>query len=608
MASYKDAPQGPYGVSLEEIDKPFDYKYYLFLFQKNFYIILTFFIIVVTLASIYAAKRPSIYVAQSQIIIERPENPLLDQDGRGQGYTESLSDGYYNTQIQLMKGPSVLRQVVKELKLTDYFETSNEDEAVTRVMGMLQVSHIRNSRLFSIQIKGHDAKMVANLANGVARAYIRKNFEDSLYYSKELLAWLPDQGEGDSNIITIEDPFGNIKQMTREELINTLPTIQTDPTIRGLRERQSALEAELKLLLQEYREKHPSVVKARSTLTFLEKSIASERHRIIENLKTQAEGTLQTSHGRIIEEADPPKGPIGPNRMRIVLMAALGELGLSFLIIFLIDFFDDTIHSLDDLERKGIVMPFLGPIPLIKSDTTIEKTKRSLITYHDKDHEITESFRYLRVAINFSGSPESLRCLAFSSCLPHEGKSFVAQNTAVSLAMDGNRTLLIDGDLRRPTVHPNFQMDNETGLSNFLTSTIDFESVIKESFVENLMICTSGPTSPNPADILGSDRMKLFLDEARKRFDRVIIDCPPLTGLGDSYVIGNLIGQIILVIGASMTPSELIKKTQAQVDKVGVKIMGLILNQVDMEKERLGGYSKHYYHTYNRYYSRKDNE
>jgi len=151
-------------------------------------------------------------------------------------------------------------------------------------------------------------------------------------------------------------------------------------------------------------------------------------------------------------------------------------------------------------------------------------------------------------------------------------------------------------------VHRQFKLENDTGLSNYLTSSVDFNSVVKESFVENLMIVPSGPLSPNPAEILGSERMKTFLEEARKRFDRIIIDCPPLTGLGDTYVMGNLIGHVILVVAAGKTPSDLIKRTQMQLEKSGIKIIGVVLNQVDMEKERLGGYSKHYYHTYTRYY------
>ncbi|HTL46904.1 MAG TPA: polysaccharide biosynthesis tyrosine autokinase [Verrucomicrobiae bacterium] len=604
MSNYIRVP-GTYGGYPDDLEKPFDYKYYFYLFKKYFYIVITFFLITVTLTTIYVAKIPDKYLAAAQIIIERPPNPAMDESVDKDMSAESWSEDYYKTQLEILTGPTVLRQVINDLKLTHYFENDDEDAIVAKIRGMLTVSRIKQSRLFNIQVITAEARLSANVANAVARAYIRKNFEDSLYYSKELLAWLPQQGGADSDVISIEDPFGNVRQLNREELIESLPTIQTDPTIRGLKERKSALESELKLLLKQYREKHPKIIKARSTLKFLEESIDAEKKRIIEGLKARAQGTLQTSHGRVIEEASPPVAPIGPDRVKMILIVAVGELFLSFLLIFLLDYFDDTIHALEDLERKGVMLPFLGPVPLLKGKQLLYDEK-SIVVYHEKHAEITESFRYLRVAINFSAPPESLKNLVLTSCLPHEGKSFVNHNIAASLALDGNKTLLVDADLRRPVVHRSFRLDNATGLSNYLTSSVSFESVTKQSFVENLTIIPSGPISPNPSEILGSERMKQFLEEARKRFDRIIIDCPPLTGIGDTYVIGNLIGHVILVVAAGKTPSDLIKKTMPQLDKSGIKIIGVVLNQVDMDKERLGGYSKHYYHTYTRYYRRSD--
>lgn len=602
METYARVTGGYGGYGGEGLEKPFDYKYYFFLFVKSFYIILTFFIITVTLSAIYVAKLPNVYIASAQLIIERPPNPAGERET--DLTAESWSDDYYKTQLEIMTGSTVLRHVVSDLKLLDYFETNDEDGVVARIRNMIAVRRIKQSRLFDIQVTGSDARLVANIANAVSRAYIKKNFEDSLYYSKELLAWIPQKG-GDKDVITIEDPFGNVRQMNREDLVETLPSIQTDPTIRGLKERKNALESELRLLLRQYKEKHPKIIKARSTLTYLDTSIETEKKRIIQNLQTKAQGTLQTSHGRIIEEAIPPNKPVGPNRLKIILIIAFGELFISLLVIFLLDYFDDTIHSLEDLERKGVMLPFLGPIPLLK-DKDLKYDKESLIVYQDKMSEVTESFRYLRVAINFSAPPESLKTLLLTSCLPHEGKSFINHNIAASLALDGNKTLLVDCDLRRPVVHKRFGLDNDSGMTNYLTSGVELDAVIKETFVENLSVITAGPISPNPAEILSSDRMKQFLQETRERFDRIIIDCPPLTGLGDSYVVGNLIGHVIMVVAAGKTPSELIKRTQQQLDGSGIKVMGVVLNQVNMDKERLGGYSKHYYHTYTRYYQRGD--
>lgn len=599
-------PYYPYGEGGKE--KPFDIKYYLYLGKKNVNILLTFFVITVTMASIYAAKLSNRYQAVAQIIIEKPKETWGTKTDDGPPRQASgWSEDYYNTQMEIMRGTTVLRQVVEELKLNEYFKENDEDALADRLRSMVRVYRIRGSRLFNLEVVSGDPMFTANVANAVARAYIRKNFEDSLYYSKEILGWLPQQGQSATDMISVQDPFGGIRQITRQELIESLPSIQTDPTIRNLRQKKNALESELRSLLRRFREKHPAIIKARANLKFLTDSVEAEKKRIIESMRLEAEGRLQVTHARIIEEAQEPKGPIGPNRLRIVLQIAVIELFLSFIFLFIIDFFDESIHSMEDLERKGLALPFLGPIPLVQ-DRTMDTAQKALIASQNKLSEIVEAFRYLRVAINFSASPESIRNLAVTSCLPHEGKSFVAHNIAISLAMDGNKTLLVDGDLRRPTVHNNFRIDNSTGLSNFLTSHLELESILKESFVENLYLVVAGPVSPNPAEILGSDRMKVFLEKASEKFDRIIIDCPPLTGIGDGFVVGGLLGAITLVIAAGKTPADLIRRTQEQIEKASIKIVGVVLNQVDMEKERYGGYSKYYYRTYNRYYSPEEKE
>jgi capsular exopolysaccharide synthesis family protein len=555
------------------------------------------------------AKLPDTYRAVAQIIVEKPAaaSSLTEPQQKDDLVADSWSEDYYNTQMQIMQGPTVLKQVIEELKLLDYFETDHTEALVGRLTRMVLISRIRNSRLFNIAVTSGDPQLAMDVANAVSRAYIRKSFEDSLYYTKEVMTWLPQEGQSE-DVVTIQDPFGNIKQVTRSELIENLPAIQTDATIRNLREKKSEQEAELQVLLRQYREKHPIIVKTRAQLKFLEESILAEKKRIIETMKTRAEGTMQASFGRVIEEATLPKHPVGPNRMRMILIIALVEILGSFLVVFLFDHFDDTIHALEDLDRKGILLPFLGPIPLVKGGKKLEANQRALTAYYDQESDITESFRFLRVAINFSASPESLKNLVFTSCLSNEGKSFISHNVAVSLALDGNKTLLIDGDLRRPVVHRNFRLDNATGLSNFLTSNLDFDSVVKPSFVDNLSVVPSGPVSPNPAEILGSQRMKEFLEQARQKFDRIIVDCPPLTAIGDGFVIGNLIGHVVMVISANRTPSDLVRRIQSQLEKAGIKILGVVLNGVDMDKERLGGYSKHYYHTYNRYYRRSNKD
>lgn len=578
----------------EDTEKAIDLKYYFFLFKKNLTLIVTFLVIGFTMVSIYASRLQDQYETFTQILFERPQQ---SQSSQQMMMPNIWMEDYFVTQKEIMLGPTVLRQVVDELKLVDYFRSPDVDSAVSLTRSFLRVTRIRDSRLFNITAVSPDPQFSVSLANSVARAYIRKNFEELLYFSKEILSWVPEEGK---DVMTIQDPFGQVKQVSREELIKMLPSVQTDPTIHSLEEKKSALRAELTTLLKQYREKHPLVVKVQANIRFLEESIETEKERVIEKLKQEASGKVQVSNARIVEEARLPQAPSGPDRMKIVLSTVGMEVFCIFALIFFWDRFDDTVHSPEDLRRKGISLPFLGPIPYIKV-FEIPSDERFLVTHYQRRSQVAESFRYLRVAINFSAPAEKLKTLVFTSSIPNEGKSFVAHNIAVSLAQDGNRTLIVDADLRKPVAQRVYRMENLTGLSNFLTSDIQFDTIVRETFIENLWAVLSGPVSPNPSEILGSKRMSEFLQQASERFDRVIIDTPPVTGIGDSLILGSITTHVVFVVRCSKTPVDVIQQSKDILEKSGVRIIGAILNQVDIEKERYGGYYKYYHQSYSHY-------
>lgn len=596
-------PPSASSYQYDTAEKTTDYKYYFSLLKKNLNFVLTFLMIGVSLSAIHVSRLPNQYTAAAQILLERTRGTMsIGNAPTPQILPDILGEDYYNTQKEMMVGATVIRQVIDELKLVDYFGVPDTESAVLRTKSYLSIVRIRDSRLFNVVATSPNGQFSMSLANAVARAYIRKNFEDLLYFSKELLSWVPKDGE---EVVTVEDPFGKMKQVSRQELMKMLPSVQTDPTVRALEEKKNSQQAELTTLLKQYKEKHPLVIKSQDSLRFLEESIESEKQRVIETLKDQAEGKLQISNARIVEEATVPKSPSGPARLKMVVSTAGIELFVLFVLILLWDYFDDTIHSPEDLRRRGVNVPFLGPIPLIKSSDAKEE-ERVLITHFHKKSQAAESFRFLRVAINFSAPAETLKVLVFTSSIPSEGKSFIAHNIAVSLAQDGNRTLLIDADLRRPRAHRVYKLENQTGLSNYLTSDIDFDGIVKETFVENLSVVASGPVSPNPAEILGSKRMEQLLHIAREKFDRIIVDAPPLAGMGDALVLGRITTHVIFVIRSGKTPVDVILHSKELLDKSSVRVIGCVLNHVDIEKERYGSYYKYYYQSYQHYGKKSD--
>lgn len=543
-----------------------DFKYYLYLTRKNFLLFFLFFMTSISIAFLWTIKTPRIYQAQAQISLDR-----------------SIHDSYLNEQIETMTSSPLLQQVVNELDLDSYFQTKTQESAIHRLRKMVLVERVHGSPLLNVRVTASEPIFAAAIANTLSRVYIRKNFESVLYHSNGIPR-LPETTAFAGEMNLPGQSQAEIKSMTQQELRDSLPSVRNNSTIQNLSEKKASLEADLNTLLGPLGEGDPQVMKARSDLKRLEDRISSEKRQIGDGFKTQAQGA-ETGRARISQEALAPKIPISRPRTAFILMAGLMSLLAIFLIIFLLDYFDDTLHSLSDLERNGIVLPILGPIPLTKNKKRRD-LENTVLACQNSQSEMAESFRDLCTSINFSSSTKPVKTLVFTSCRPREGKSFICHNIAASIAVEGAKTLLVDANLKQPEVHRIFKLDNASGLSSYLASKLDFDAILKVTHLDNLRIVTAGPSSPNPGTLLGSPRMKEFLETAQKRFERIIIDCPSLIGIGDGLVIGRLLGHLILVMASGKTPIDLIRQTQSEINKAGIQITGVVLNRVNLDEER----------------------
>ena len=242
----------------------------------------------------------------------------------------------------------------------------------------------------------------------------------------------------------------------------------------------------------------------------------------------------------------------------------------------------------------------MGHIPAIKDKSKDEYDKR-IITNLSPESSLAEAFKNIRTGVVFSAPPESLKTILVASTIPSEGKTLVSTNLAVTIALDGNKVLLVDSDMRRPTLHNTFKIENTAGLSNYLTGNVAMDLVINRTFIENLSFVSAGPTPPNPSGLLGSFKMEQFIKETREKFDRIIIDAPPLVGVSDSLILSKLVNGTLLVIRFGTASRDVIARAKQCLHEVNANIIGVILNDVDIEKEAY--YSK-YYHYYSRYYAK----
>lgn len=218
--------------------------------------------------------------------------------------------------------------------------------------------------------------------------------------------------------------------------------------------------------------------------------------------------------------------------------------------------------------------------------------ERRLITVEEPRSPISEAYRVLRTNIQFSAIDQEIQVLTVTSTQPNEGKTTTVANLAVAYAQDGKRVLLIDADLRKPTLHRIFRCTNRKGLTNVLAHLGSMEDELTKTFVDNLYLLSAGPKPPNPAEMLSTKRMSMLLKQLRQQFDIVLIDTPPALALTDAQVVAAQSDGVLLVVNAGKTKRELVRKCKANLQYVKANLLGVVLN--NQTKKEMNSYYYYY--------------
>ncbi|WP_438312473.1 CpsD/CapB family tyrosine-protein kinase [Sporosarcina sp. FA9] len=230
-----------------------------------------------------------------------------------------------------------------------------------------------------------------------------------------------------------------------------------------------------------------------------------------------------------------------------------------------------------------------------KKKLLLQIAPRNLVT-RDNTHSIaSEQYRTIRTNINFSMPDDELKTILITSAVSGEGKSTSAANIAVVFAQEGKKVLLVDGDMRRPTMHYTFRTTNSMGLSNLLTRQWNTDDVVDKTGVEGLDLITCGQIPPNPAELLGSKSMDLLIKEFKLKYDIIIFDAPPVLSVADAQILSNKCDGTILVINSGVTDKESAKKARDVLQTSNANIIGAVLNNFKLEKNHY--YSQSYFTT-----------
>lgn len=314
---------------------------------------------------------------------------------------------------------------------------------------------------------------------------------------------------------------------------------------------------------------------------------------LLQQLKTvNVASTVGTNNISIIDKAGVPYEKHKPKLRNNVAFGLLLGLMLGMGAAFLREFMDDTLKGSDELERTT-GLPVLGLLPNIKNQPD---EHIALLAHMEPRSPLAEAIRSLRTSLKFSTQYGAPRTTFITSSNPAEGKSSIALNLATAYAQVGSRVLLIDADLRNPSIHHLLKLDNLEGLTNYLAGAGEASAISRPCLIKQLRVITSGPIPPDPVELLSGNRMTELLDLAKNEFDYIIIDGPPVIGLADALVLSNLSDATILTVQAGITRKASLMAALKRLERSSGNIIGTLLSRVDRASNP--EYNEDSYYTY----------
>lgn len=415
--------------------------------------------------------------------------------------------------------------------------------------------------------------------------------------------------------------------------IDTLITSTREGLLRALSLQVAAMSARVNAL-EDMQQKFsqglsslPSLEVQQSMLQSQAETYRRQAEKLRDAFQTaQIEEAAQGGKVDIVDQALLPSAPIDSSKTPRLLFSMLLALGLGSTIAYILENRKDVIRRREELanvtplpnlalvprfrklpasKRWALPLPFgfggartASTKPVAKSSALVPAPTQRVVTVVDVHSPGAEAYRTLRTNLLFSAAVQSLHRVIVTSAAPKEGKSTTAANLAAACAQQGQKVLLIDCDLRGPTVHTLFNRQRAPGLTNVLIGTVALDDALNQTNLPELSVLTAGTTPPNPAELLGSPKMAKLLDDLSARFDLVVIDTPPLLAASDAAILGRISDGTLVVIRAGQTQRVAVQEAIQQLHTVGARVLGTVLNDPDAEIAKFAPYYYQYYQSY----------
>jgi len=423
--------------------------------------------------------------------------------------------------------------------------------------------------------------------------------------------------------------------------LDTFTPILTNTFIQGLKNELATLERQREQLAQQLGDLHPDMIKVNTSIANLQRQLNGEMTKVVEGVQndyraakakeaglasaldeqtrevlnlnqksvgfgalqrdaastqqmfetvrqrvkeTELAGELQSNNAKILDFAEVPGAPVLPRAFINLIVALLGGLCAAVALALGLEYLNPRLEKPSDIA-EALGLPLLGIAP------TISRLKNRTPTLDDLPQSFHAAFRTIRTRILLSPVAGSARSIAVTSTTPKEGKTIVASNLAISLAMAGRRVLLVDADLHRPQLHRMFNLSRSPGLSEVLVGSSKPSETLREaSSLPGLFVLPAGGAITSPTDVLDSERLHHLIDGLSRVFDVVVLDCPPVMAVADASIVGHAASSVLFVVGAGTTTREAARGAIDRLSGIQVQLLGVVLNKAEKDRVYEYGY------------------
>jgi len=614
--------------------------------KKRRLVILLTFISVVIATAVYNNLQTPVYEAVTTVRIQSQSTVISALTDKFFGKSRDV----LSSEERVISSTPVIEEAAKRLKMiSDSSSPQEKDNVITDISEGLSTEQVPEAEIIKIKFDSSDPLKAKEIANMIAKVYLEFNFRSINKEAKQARSFIEKtMKQVEERLRKAEDILRAFKE---KEVVSGIAV--------ALTQRLANLQAELSTLLTKATEKHPDAIRLREQIQEVQEQLKTlpsaelefarlnrdvETHeKLYTMLRSRFEESRiaeasQTSKAEIINPAVEPKTPIKPNKKFALVVGSVIGIMASLILAFLSESLDTSIGTIEDVENT-LKIPVLAVVPSVRSEIKENKTwlgrsaakktqdsedmlKVGLIVHLKPMSQMAEAFRILRTNLKLT---EQKRILLFTSAGPREGKSTILLGLAVSLSQMGIKTLILDCDLRRPSINKMLGIERDVGinevvsgevkieqatkgLTDIMMGKLGFDDTLKTPGLDNLYIITSGHIAANPSELLSSRKMQQLIDDMKNAYDIVLVDAPPVLSITDAAILAPKTDGVVLVYEMGRTARSALLRSKIQLESVGAKVLGVVLNHISPETYLDTGYYPYYYHYKYKYYKADEKE